>query len=116
MRFKIDENLPVELSELVQRRDHGARTVNDQKMMGASDLNLAKACMTEGRILVTLDTDFADMRKFPPGQHSGIVVLRLGSQSATHVLTVFRRVLEVLDGKDLAGRLWVVEETRIRIR
>ena len=31
----------------------------------------------EGRILITQDLDFSDIRKFQPGTHYGIVVVRL---------------------------------------
>jgi len=43
-------------------------------------------------------------------------VLRLGRQDKLHVLDVFRRMLKTIDQEPLDSRLWVVEESRIRIR
>lgn len=65
---------------------------------------------------MTLDTDFADLRHYPPEKHPGLLVLRLGKQDKPHVLSVFRRALQVLSEEPIIGHLWMVDETRIRIR
>ena len=62
MKFKIDENLPVELADLLQAADHDAMTVNQQALSGQADPRIAEACLAEGRVLVTLDLDFSDVR------------------------------------------------------
>jgi hypothetical protein len=70
----------------------------------------------ESRILLTLDLDFANIRAYPPEQHSGIVVLRLKTQDKITILTYIRRVAAVLDKRSPAGELWIVEPDRIRYR
>ena len=55
MKFKIDENLPVELADLLQQAGYDAVTVNQQKLSGEKDLILFDICQQEGRVLVTLD-------------------------------------------------------------
>jgi predicted nuclease of predicted toxin-antitoxin system len=77
MRFKIDENLPVEVAELLGNAGHDAVTVMEQQMGGSEDVEIAVACQEESRILVTLDLDFADIRAYPPSEFPGFVVLRL---------------------------------------
>ncbi|CAN5906576.1 hypothetical protein BH23ACT11_BH23ACT11_00420 [soil metagenome] len=42
--------------------------------------------------------------------------MRLGRQDKLNVLNVFRKVLEMLGRESLDGRLWIVDERRIRIR
>lgn len=116
MNFKIDENLPLEVAELLREAGHDALTVDEQALSGSSDVDLAQVCKTEERILVTLDTDFADLRLYPPEKYSGLLVLRLGKQDKAHVLSVFRRILQVFNKESIKGQLWVVDETRIRIR
>jgi predicted nuclease of predicted toxin-antitoxin system len=81
VRFKLDENMPVEAAELLTRDGHDAVTVLDQKLNGAGDPDVAAACREEGRVLVTLDVDFGDIRSYPPRECPGIVVLRLRSQA-----------------------------------
>ncbi|HWR72473.1 MAG TPA: DUF5615 family PIN-like protein [Nitrospirota bacterium] len=40
MLFKIDENLPVEIAELLVQAGHDAKTVNDQEVFGARSINV----------------------------------------------------------------------------
>ena len=116
MRFKLDENLPVELAEMFREAGHDAVTVLDQHLMGARDSDLASVCIREGRAIITLDTDFADIRAYPPDAYPGLIVFRVSVQARDHVLEVGGRLLEVLSGATLSGQLWIVEESRIRIR
>ena len=116
MRFKVDENLPAELAELFRRSGHDAVTILDQDLGGATDPVVASACVREGRAIVTLDTDFSDIRTYPPGAYSGIVVFRLDKQDRDHVVEVGARFLRSLADSPLDGQLWIVEESRIRTR
>ncbi|MGH3144834.1 MAG: DUF5615 family PIN-like protein [Rubrobacter sp.] len=116
MKFKVDENLPVELTEELRGAGHEAVTVAEQQLVGSSDLDLSEVCRSEDRVLVTLDLDFADIRTYPPEDYPGIIVLRLVRQDKFYVLDVFRRLLKVIGREPLDGRLWIVEENRIRIR
>lgn len=116
LRFKVDENLPVEIATLLQQAGHNALTVMDQRLAGESDTNVAQICKAEDRILVTLDTDFTNIRMYPPQAYPGIMVLRLRQQDKLNILTVMSRLLPVLTGELLRNQLWIVNESRIRIR
>ncbi len=116
MRFKLDENLPVDLADVFREAGHDAVTVLDQDLVGARDSDLASVCLGEGRVIVTFDTDFADIRTYPPGAYPGLVVFRLDSQARGHVLATATRLLKVLSGATLDGQLWIVEESRVRVR
>jgi predicted nuclease of predicted toxin-antitoxin system len=116
MRFKVDENLPPEVTSLLRDLGHDARTIWDEGLSGRPDAELAQACQAERRTLVTLDTGFGDIRTYPPEQFAGLIVLRLAKQNRSHVLAVFRRVMTLIPAEPLSGRLWVVEEDRVRVR
>lgn len=116
MKFKIDENLPVELVELLIATGHQAMTVHEQHLQGKADPVLIHTCAQEGYILVTLDLDFADIRTYPPAQYPGLMVFRVARQDKKHLLEVFQRAIPVLMQEPIKGRLWIIEETRIRIR
>ncbi|HEX2740868.1 MAG TPA: DUF5615 family PIN-like protein [Rubrobacter sp.] len=116
MKFKIDENLPVEVAGELLAAGHEAVTIHDQQLVGSGDHALSEVCRSEGRVLVTLDLDFADIRTYPPENYPGLIVLRLGRQDKPYVLEVFQRLLRAIDGEPLEGCLWIVEENRIRIR
>ena len=116
MRFKLDENLPADAADLLREAGHDAATVLEQEMGGETDPNVAAMCEREGRALVTLDTDFADIRTYPPDAYPGLFVLRLRRQDKPHVLDVLRRVLPLLETEPLRGRLWIIDEERVRVR
>lgn len=62
MKFKIDENLPVEVATMLRESGYDATTVHDQNLIGEPDAHLASVCQTEKRAVITLDIDFADIR------------------------------------------------------
>ena len=116
MEFKIDENLPVEVADLLRQVGYDAVTVLEQHLEGSPDSDIASVCQEEGRALITLDTDFANIRAYPPAQFSGLIVLRLHRQDKLHVLEVIGRLIPLLSSEPLEHLLWIVEETRLRIR
>lgn len=116
MKFKVDENLPIEIAELLRQAGHDALTVLDQSMGGFKDGHLAGICRTEGRALVTLDLDFSNIQAYPPSEHPGIIVLRLMRQDKVQALKTMTAIIPLLSAEPLEGTLWVVDEHKIRIR
>ncbi len=116
MKFKSDENLPIDVAERLRQHWHDALSVIDQKLAGHPDTDVAAICQAEQRALVTLDLDFADVRAYPPTAYSGLVVLRPGMQTVTEIVRLIEQMVRYLDNEPLAGRLWIVEEQRLRIR
>lgn len=116
MKFKIDENLPLELSDLLTAAGHEAQTVYQEGLQGKPDTTVIDVCRQEDRVIITLDQDFSDIRAYPPKEYPGLIVLRPHWQDKPHVLALFKReVLPRLATEPLAHRLWTVEETRLRI-
>ena len=116
MRFKTDENLPVEIAALLRQQGHDAITVGDEGLAGVADAAVAAVCQAEKRVIVTLDLDFSDIRVYPSEQYAGLVVLRLNRQDKPHVMQVIAGLIHVLANEEPKGRLWIVEEDRVRIR
>ena len=114
-KFKLDENLPLEAAALLRDAGYDAATIWDQEMVGDPDLKVASACKDEDRVLVTLDLDFADIRLYRPGDHAGIIVLRMARQDKQSVLEIVERLIGVLGRESVAGLLWIVDSKRIRI-
>jgi predicted nuclease of predicted toxin-antitoxin system len=116
VKFKIDENLPIEVAYVLGSAGHDALTVFDQRLVGADDRRILGICQDEERILITLDLDFSDVRSYPPQEYSGLVVLRLRRQDKPHVLETIERLVPLLEREQIERRLWIVEENRIRVR
>lgn len=75
MKFKLDENLSPTLATQFVCAGHEAHSVLEQALGGASDPRLIEICQREGRPLVTLDLDFANIQRYPPASYCGIMVL-----------------------------------------
>lgn len=116
MRFKIDENLPVQVAEVLNSAGRDALTVHDQHLSGAGDDKIGRRIIEENRSLVTLDLGFGDIRAYPPQQYQGIVVLRAKRLDRDTILSLIHRLIPALLKETLSGALWIVEEDRIRIR
>lgn len=83
MKFKTDENLPVEVAHLLRQEGHDALSVIDQQLAGRPDADVAVMCQSEQRALVTLDLDFSNIRAYPPADYEGIIVFRPAVQAVS---------------------------------
>ena len=115
MKFKVDENLPIEVVRLLENNGHDAQTVLGQNLGGEPDSRIAQVCQKEKHALIKLDTDFSDIRTYSPDEFFGLMVLRLKRQDKSHVLSVVSRLINLLLKEPLERRLWIVEEGRVRI-
>lgn len=116
MKFKMDENLPVESAGVFQQAGHDTETVHSEGFAGANDQHLSKICLKEDRVLVTLDMGFADIRAYSPNEFPGFVVLRTKRQDKPFILDMINKIAAALEKEEVRGKLWIVEENRIRIR
>ena len=109
MQLKLDENLGMRGIEILRTAGHDVSTVVDQQLTSCDDESLLNICSAEGRALVTLDLDFSNPLRFPPGSFSGIAVLRLSQPaSREELLATCHALAHALSIKELAGKLWIV--------
>jgi len=116
MKFKVDQNLPLEFEDILAAHGHDAISVFRQGMNGASDEKVVDVCHAEGRALITADLDLSDIRTYPPQQSAGYIVFRLKEQSRPRQIDLLRELLPRLDTQPLSGKLWIVERGRLRVR
>jgi predicted nuclease of predicted toxin-antitoxin system len=116
VKFKIDENLPSEFVDILGQAGHKADTVRDEELGGKIDEIVAEFCQAEGRVLITLDRDFSDIRQYPPERYPGIIAISVRRQSKPRLLGILQQVLAMLGSQPIQHRLWIVEDGRIRIR
>jgi predicted nuclease of predicted toxin-antitoxin system len=116
MKFKLDENMPADLTILSQEEGHDATDVVGEGLAGARDPPVLKAATNEGRVLLTFDLDFADVRQYPPRSHAGIVVFRLHDQRWATLKGPVARLLAGRNLEKLEKGLAIVDETRVRYR
>jgi len=118
MRFFLDANMPRSAVSAVTKLGHQVEFARDIGMANAPDEAIAARARETQAVIVTRDMDFADVRRYPPEEHPGIVVLRLPDDAvASEVVTVLERfVSDKTFLEHLLGRLAIVEPNRVRFR
>ena len=114
-QFKLDENIPTVIADLLGAAGHSVHTAQAEGLTGSPDEQLSQRATAESRVLVTLDKDFADIRRHPPEQTPGIVVLRPRVPSPSLLAAVVRQLIPLLESEELQGHLWVADQHRVRI-
>jgi predicted nuclease of predicted toxin-antitoxin system len=116
VKLKLDENLSRHLKVPLALEGFDVDTAEAEGLAGRPDTEVAACAKSADRVLLTLDVEFADLRKFPLGTHPGVVLFRPRSLSPG-VVNAF--VLEFVRSSGLAGIegcVVVVDRNRVRIR
>jgi predicted nuclease of predicted toxin-antitoxin system len=116
VRLKLDENLPHDLAMALRRDGHDVHTVAEEHLAGESDPVVVAAATDEGRLLLTLDRGIGDLRRYPPGSHAGILVLRPTAQDPDSILALIQRLVNTHSLEELRSCVVVVEPLKVRIR
>ena len=116
MRIKLDENLPLELQSGLGGLGHDVHSVFDENLAGQPDDKIWHACTGEERFLITQDLDFSDARKYPPGTHAGVMIVRVADDSRENLIRVVLRAFQEQDAGAFQRSLVVVTDVKIRIR
>ncbi len=115
MKVKLDENLPAELVEHFAALHHDVHTVSSEQLTGRDDGVIFRAALQENRLLLTQDLDFSDRRRFKPGTHPGIVLVRLRDPNRRRLVERIKLILQTYDIETWAGCFVVVGDSRLRI-
>jgi predicted nuclease of predicted toxin-antitoxin system len=116
VRIKVDENIGSSGVAILKQGGHDVMTVRDQGLAGSADERVFQACADEGRTLVTMDRDFGHVRRFPPRQTEGIVILDLGGPTTLRLLHArLTDFLSLAATRSVNGELWIVEPGRVGV-
>ncbi|MGO9200479.1 MAG: DUF5615 family PIN-like protein [Limisphaerales bacterium] len=100
MKIKLDENLPEALVRELAVLGHEVDTVRLEGIAGKPDPDVWQAAQNAGRFLITQDLDFSDIRKFAPGTHHGLLLVRLRVPGR---LALAARITEAFRGEDVGS-------------
>lgn len=116
MKIKLDENIPFEIVPFLTQLGHDVDTVPQEGLAGSADPDIWQAAQAEGRFLITQDLDFSDVRRFAPGSHYGLLLIRM-SQPGRKALIA--RVFSLFQQEDVASwqRCFIVTtDQKLRIK
>jgi len=86
MRFLADEDLSCSTDHLLRQYNHEAIDSRDGGLRGTKDTRIAQYAQDNHLCLLTGNSDFADIRKYPTEKYAGIIVLPLpGCATSAHI-------------------------------
>ncbi len=116
MEFLTDENVFVPIVESLRKLGHDVFDIKEQKLFGTDDLDIYKMSIEQKRVLLTMDKDFSNIIKYPPGVHSGIIVLKLYRLTVEVVTTIFMNSFKALDEINIKGNTVIIDKNKTRVR
>lgn len=114
MRFKFDENIPADFRPEWLLMD--CDTVVQEGLSGADDETVFGAAQGANRFLITQDLDFSDIRRYLPGTHAGILLLRLRDPSRRQLVERLETIFRLEDVASWDKCFVVATESKIRVR
>ncbi|MBI2059138.1 MAG: DUF5615 family PIN-like protein [Nitrospirae bacterium] len=113
MRFLADENVPAKLLAFLRSLGHDLRPV----LKGTADPALAAQAQAESRVLLTYDTDFSNVDRYPASSHAGIILIRMNPVHIEKAKAVLEDLLTSIPESGLTGRRYLVfEETFMEVK
>jgi predicted nuclease of predicted toxin-antitoxin system len=117
MKFLIDENISPKVAEELQKLEYDAIHVREASLKGHIDEEIMTFAKNKGRVLLTLDIDFADIRNYPIGTHSGIIRLKIKSTRSKRILDCLKALLpEIMNYPLETGGLVVTNCMTYRVK
>ncbi|MBM3119793.1 MAG: hypothetical protein FJ006_09680 [Chloroflexi bacterium] len=117
LKLLLDENIPPQAATELRQLGYDVLHLRDTGLRGCKDSELVAFAHDNGRCLVTLDADFADLRYYPPGSHNGIIRLKLKLAQSNVVVSVLHSLLPRIAHIPMhKGALVVSDGKRYRIR
>jgi predicted nuclease of predicted toxin-antitoxin system len=116
MKIKLDENLPASLADKLRQLGHDVDTSADEGLEGRPDSDIWQAAQATQRLLMTQDLDFSDMRRFAPGTHHGLLLVRLRNSTRAELIARISEVFERVGAEDWTHNFVVVTATKVRLR
>jgi predicted nuclease of predicted toxin-antitoxin system len=98
VNIKLDENIPASLAAPLTELGHNVDTVPQERLAGSDDKTIWAAAQQEKRFLITQDLDFSDIRRFRPGDHHGILLVRLRNPGR---LALAKQIREVFSKENI---------------
>jgi predicted nuclease of predicted toxin-antitoxin system len=119
LRLLIDQCVPAEIGEFLRRRGHQVTLLREVLPIRSPDTEVIAKAQQMGAILVSLDSDFADIVAYPPAGYLGIVSVQLHNhpEIIPEVMERLTAFMHAHPGQEFYhGKLLLVEVHRLRIR
>jgi predicted nuclease of predicted toxin-antitoxin system len=111
-----DANVFVPMVDGLRNMGHDVFDVKEQGLENLSDPEIFRLAQKEQRILVTMDKDFSNILLYPPGEHQGIIVVKLYRLKVADATKLFLDAMNDIKPEDFTGNLVIIDRSKTRIR
>ena len=112
MRFLLDENVRREVGAWLRAAGHDVV----ESPRGLSDADVFRLAQAQQRVLITHDAEFANILRYPPGSHAGIIRLKFHPPSVAAMLPSLEALLRTVPATAFGRSLFVLERDGFRKR
>ena len=116
MKIKLDENLPERLVPELAALGHDVDTVRSEHLTGQSDNEVWQAAQLVDRFLITQDLDFSDARRYIPGTHAGLLLVRLAQPGRDVLVARVALLFATEPVEQWKGCLVVATDHKLRVK
>jgi predicted nuclease of predicted toxin-antitoxin system len=116
VKVKLDENLPHDLVAMLVSLGHDAHSSLMESLGGRPDECIWNVAQEESRFLITQDLDFSDLRRYAPGTHHGVLIVRLANPSRRALIRRIEEIFSCEPVVDWQRCFVVVTDRKVRVR
>jgi predicted nuclease of predicted toxin-antitoxin system len=116
VKFLVDECLPARLAARLGDLGHDAMHVADLDLLGATDEQVMAAAAADGRVLISVDTDFGELLAIGKLVAASVILLRGMVAGADYRFRVLADNLEQVEDDLRTGAIVVISGDRVRVR
>ncbi len=116
MRFLADMGVDIRVVKWLREKGHDASHLRDEGLHRMPDGEIFDKAISESRIILTFDLDFAEIVALSRGQNVSVILFRLHNTRTSHLISRLSTVL--LESAEALGKgaIIVVEDFRHRVR
>ncbi|MBN2563729.1 MAG: DUF5615 family PIN-like protein [Phycisphaerae bacterium] len=116
VKVKLDEDLSPIVGEPLRGAGCAVLSVVEQGWSGLKEPDLWPRVVSEGAFFITADKGVGDVRAYPPGTHSGILLLRPDGESLLEYRDLAAGFVEKYKFESLIGAVAVATPRGVRAR
>jgi predicted nuclease of predicted toxin-antitoxin system len=115
LKFLMDADMPRSSAQVIRNMGFDVEDVRDIGMRAAKDREIIEFALINKRIIVTRDTDFGEVLRYP--EHPGAIILRLPyTFTAIEINRRLEEFFKSVREDDLRETITIVELSRYRRR
>jgi len=98
--FILDENIPPAISRYLRAYRYKVIEIYRKKFKGMSDDQIMEKAQSQKFTIITFDKHFADIIKYPPANHYGIILLKMHPPIIDDIIQSLENLFEQINIPD----------------